>query len=126
MIDAAKAPQTTYETLRAEWKATVDADAEIRAAVADGKTGIEAVKIGIAKTLAALGDAQLTTDFKHAMNTTGVGDNPAFIKAMWKLSSFITEGKPVTPGGPSVHGQTPPNSGARPAPAASLYPNLPQ
>lgn len=126
MIDAAKAPESAYATVRTEWKAAIDADPTIKAATADGKTGLDAVKIGIAKTLNALGDPQLTADFKAAMDLTGAGDNPAFIKAMWKLSAFITEGKPVTPGGPSPHGQTPPNTGARPTPAASLYPNLPQ
>ena len=126
MIKAAKAPADTYEATRAEWKAAVDSDPDIRAAVADGKTGTEAVKIGIAKTLNALGDPKLTADFKAAMDLTGAGDNPAFIKAMWKLSAFVTEGKHVQGQNPSVHGQQAPGTTARPTPAAALYPNLPQ
>ena len=86
--------------------------------------GADAVKIGIGKTLAALGDAKLTADFKAAMDLTGAGDNPAFIKAMWKLSSFITEGKHVAGSGPSPHGQTPPGASGKPDAARALYPNL--
>lgn len=123
MIAAAKAPADSYEATRTQWKAQVDADPAIKAATADGKTGLEAVKIGIAKTLNALGDPQLTADFKAAMDLTGAGDNPAFIKAMWKLSSFITEGKHVAGNGPSPHGQTPPGQSSRPDAAHALYPN---
>ena len=126
MIKAAKAPESAYEATRTEWRAKVDADPEIKAATADGKTGVEAVKVGIAKTLAALGDPALTADFKAAMDLTGAGDNPAFIKAMWKLSAFVTEGKHVQGQNPSVHGQQAPGTSARPTPAAALYPNLPQ
>lgn len=124
MIDAAKAPAQEYESTRTAWKAQVDADPQIKGAVLDGKTGIEAVKVGIAKTLAAIGDPQLTQDFKAAMDLTGVGDNPAFIKAMWKLSAFVTEGTHVQGAKPSPHGQVAPGTSERPSAAKSLYPNL--
>jgi hypothetical protein len=124
MIDAAKAPAATYEATRAGWRATIEADPDIRSAAADGKTGIEAVKVGIAKTLNAIGDPALTTAFKEAMDLTGAGDHPAFIKAMWKLADFVTEGKHVAGANPSPHGQAAP--GAKPPTAAkALYPNLP-
>lgn len=125
MIDAAKAPAQEYESTRTAWRAAVDSDPVIKGAVMDGKTGIEAVKIGIGKTLAAIGDPQLTADFKAAMDLTGVGDNPAFIKALWKLSAFVTEGKSVQGANPSPHGQVAPGTSARPPAAKSLYPNLP-
>lgn len=124
MIAAAKGPESDYNTMRADWVSKVNADPDIKAATMDGKTGTEAVKLAIGKTLAALGDPALTADFKAAMNLTGVGDHPAFIKAMWKLSEFVTEGKHVGGQGPSPHGQTPP--GAKPPSAAkAMYPNLP-
>ena len=123
-IAAAKAPAAEYEATRTAWKAQVDSDPVIRGATMDGKTGIEAVKIGIGKTLAAIGDPALTQEFKAAMDLTGVGDNPAFIKAMYKLSAYVVEGKHVAGSGPSVHGQTPPNQGAKPSPARALYPHL--
>ena len=124
MIAAAKGPADEYTAMRTEWKAQVEADPVIRDAVLDGKTGVEAVKLGIGKTLAALGDPALAQEFKSAMNLTGAGDNPAFIKAMYKLSSLITEGKHVSGNAPSPHGQTPPNQSARPSPAKALFPNL--
>lgn len=126
MIAAAKAPATEYENTRNAWKASIEADPDIKSAALDGKTGLDAVKIGIGKTLAAIGDAQLTADFKAAMDLTGAGDNPAFIKAMWKLSALVTEGKHVAGANPSPHGQRAPGSSDRPAPAAALYPNLPR
>jgi len=125
MIAAAKAPANEYEGTRAEWRAQVDSDPVIKGAVMDGKTGVEAAKVMIGKTLAGLGDPQLTQDFKAAMDFTGAGDNPAFIKAMMKLSAYVTEGKHVTGANPSVHGQTAPGTTARPSAAASMYPNLP-
>lgn len=123
MIDAAKAPAAAYEATRTTWKAEVDADPDIKAATLDGKTGLDAVKIGIAKTLNAIGDPKLTADFKAAMDLTGAGDNPAFIKAMWKLSSLITEGKHVAGAAPSPHGQKPPGTD-KPSAAKAMYPNL--
>jgi len=124
MIEAMKAPNAEYEATRNAWKAAIEADPDIKSATAEGKTGLDAVKINIGKVLSALGDAQLATDFKAAMDLTGAGDNPAFIKAFNKLSAFITEGKHVSGTGPSPHGQRPPGSSDRPAPARALYPNL--
>lgn len=124
-IAAAKGPATEYENLRKDWKAKIEADPDVRGAVMDGKTGVEAVKIGISKTLAAIGDPVLTQEFKAAMDLTGAGDNPAFIKAMWKLSAFVTEGKHVSGTGPSPHGQRAPNTSERPTAARALYPNNP-
>lgn len=124
MIEAAKGPASEYETVRTEWKAKVDSDPELKAAVSQGKTGLEAVKLDIGRAIGAIGDPALAADFKAAMDLTGVGDNPAFIKTMWKLAAFVTEGNHVQGRNPSVHGQTPP--GAKPPSAArALYPNLP-
>lgn len=123
MIDAMKAPAAEYEATRNAWKAAIEADPDIKTATMDGKTGLDAVKIGIGKTLAAL-DPALATELKTAMDLTGAGDHPAFIKAMWKLSAFVTEGKHVAGAQPSPHGQRAPGTSDRPDPAAALYPNL--
>lgn len=125
LIEAAKAPQSTYETMRTEWVAAAKADPDMAKATNGDKTGLDAVKLDMGRALSALGDPALAADFRKAMDLTGVGDNPAFIKTFWKLSQFITEGKHVAGGGPSVHGQSPYGQGGRPSPAASLYPNLP-
>lgn len=124
MITAAKAPQDAFEATRTEWQAKVKSDPDLLAAVNGDKTGLDAVKLDIGRALNALNDPALTADFKAAMNDTGVGDHPAFVKAMWKLSQFITEGKHVAGTQPSPHGQRAPGTNERPAPAKALYPNL--
>lgn len=122
MIDAAKAPQSTYESLRNTWRTEVSADNDIKAYTLDGKSGLDAVKIDIGRALGTL-DPKLAGDFRAAMDLTGAGDHPAFIKAIWKLSQSIAEGKPVAGAGPSPHSQAAPGAG-KPSPAKSLYPNL--
>lgn len=124
MIDAAKAPQTEYEATRTQWQAKVKADPDLAKAVNGDKTGLDAVKLDIGRALNAMGDAQLAADFKAAMDLTGAGDHPAFVKTLWKLASFITEGKHVTGTNPSPHGQQAPGTAAKPSPAAAMYPNL--
>jgi hypothetical protein len=111
MIEAAKAPQATYERTRADWQASVLNDPDIKAASSGGKVGIDAVKVDIGRALTALGDIKLASDFKAAMDLTGAGDHPAFVKAFWKLSQLVGEGRHV--------------SGAGPSPAKALYPGLP-
>ena len=124
MIEAAKAPESTYTAMRTDWQAKVQSDPELAKAVNGDKTGLDAVKLDISRALNSLGDAALVADFKAAMDLTGAGDHPAFVKALWKLSSFITEGKHVSGGGPSVHGQRPLGQSERPSAASALYPNL--
>ena len=123
MIDAAKAPQAAYEAMRLEWRNTVAADAEIKSYATDGRTGADAVKVDIGKALATL-PPQLANEFKQAMDVTGAGDHPAFVKAIWKLSQSVIEGKPVSGAGPSKFGQADPSRPDKPSPAAAMYPNL--
>jgi hypothetical protein len=119
----AKAPQTAYETMRADWQAKVNADPDLKAANSGGKTGLDAVKLDIGRALNAIGDEALVADFKKAMDITGAGDHPAFVKSLWKLSQHITEGKHVVGAGPSAAGQQ--ASGSKPPSVAhALYPNL--
>lgn len=124
MIEAAKAPAATYEATRTQWQTAVKSDPELIAAVSGGKTGLEAVKLDISRALTGLNDPKLAADFKAAMDLTGAGDHPAFVKALWKLSAFVTEGKPVTGAGPSPHGQRAPGVAEKPSPAQAMYPNL--
>ncbi len=124
MIEAAKAPAATYEATRNTWQAQVRADPDLAKAVNGDKTGLDAVKLDIGRALNAIGDPTLAAEFKSAMDLTGAGDHPAFVKTLWKLSQFATEGKHVTGGGPSPHGQQAPGSAAKPSPAAAMYPNL--
>ena len=119
----ASAQEASYSAMRSDWQAKTLADADIRGYALDGRTGIDAVKVDIGRALGTL-DPTLRADFQAAMDLTGAGDHPAFVKALWQLSRAVAEGRPVSGKGPSPHGQTAP--GARPPTAAqALYPNLP-
>lgn len=124
MIDAAKAPTDAVSTMRADWRTKVSSDPELAKAVNGDKTGTDAVKLDIGRALTHL-DPGLRQEFKDAMDLTGAGDHPAFVKALWKLSQLVTEGKHVTGAGPSPAGQIAPGAAARPTAAKSLFPNLP-
>jgi hypothetical protein len=126
-IANAKAPMDAVETLRKEWRGKTEADAELKATVDknSGKTGMDAVKINIARTLAVL-PVDLQVEFKDAMNLTGAGDHPAFVKAFNKLAAFVTEGSHVAGKGPSAEGQVKPGTSTRPDVAAAMYPTLPR
>jgi hypothetical protein len=117
MIAAAKAPGEAVETMREGWRNEVKADKEIGGIIPQ-------VKADIGKAIATL-DPALATEFKLAMDLTGAGDHPAFVKAFWKLSKSVIEGTHVSGGGPSPHGQAKNGVAARPTAAQAMYPNLP-
>ena len=124
MLAAAAGPQDSYAALRTDWQGKVKSDPELSAATSGARTGLDAVKADIGRALAIL-PPDLTRDFRAAMDLTGAGDHPAFVKAMWKLSAYITEGTHVAGTGPSAHGQTAPGAATRPSAAKALYPNNP-
>lgn len=115
--EAFSAPFDTYKRMQEEWVEQVKSHPEIR-----GK--LDQVKSTIAGALDGLGDAALATDFRRAMDLTGAGNHPAFVRVLYKLAQAVTEGSGVKGTGPSPHGQ---NQGqaARPSIANALYPNLP-
>lgn len=108
-------PMKEYESQRAKWRDEVRADKEI-----GGK--LNSVLTTISKAIDGLGDAGLARDFREAMDYTGAGDNPVFIKAFYKLAQKVTEGTVVRGNGPAPVAA--PNSAPRTA-AHALYPNLP-
>lgn len=112
--EAASAPYEAWKTTQDEWKAAIKADPEI-----GGK--LDAVKASVGKLYDALGDPKLVADFKEAMEFTGAGNNPAFVKALYKLSQQLTEGGPVRGRGP-VEVRSP--TGQAPSTAQAMYPNL--
>src|SRR5207244_12187768 len=124
MLAAATGPQDSYAALRTDWQGKVKADAELAAATSGSRTGLDAVKADIGRALAVL-PPDLTRDFRAAMDLTGAGDHPAFVKALWKLSAYVTAGPHVAGSGPSAHGQIAPGTNTRPSAAKSLYPNNP-
>jgi hypothetical protein len=124
-IALAKAPDAAVTAMRNEWRGKTQADPELLATVDknSGKTGMDAVQVNIARTLAVL-PVDLQVDFRHAMNLTGAGDHPAFVKAFNRLAAYVTEGSHVAGGGPSALGQQKPGASTKPDAAGAMYPGL--
>lgn len=112
--EAAAAPYQAWADTQDAWKAEIKADPEI-----GGK--LDQVKASVGKLYDALGDPKLVSGFKEAMEFTGAGNNPAFVKALYKLSQMVTEGGAVRGRGPVEVKQ--PNGGPASA-AKAIYPNL--
>lgn len=114
---AANAGTETMNSMRTDWQNSVKNDPEIG-------SRLPQVKAEVSRALDSLNNPALVTEFKAAMDLTGVGDNPAFIKAFYKMAQMVNEGRPVSGKGPSVHGQS--QTGTQPAPSAAqaMYPNL--
>lgn len=116
-LEAAQAPYKAYTEMREGWQKAVKADPEIGSRLAE-------VKTTVAQALDSLGDPKLATEFREAMDLTGAGDHPAFIKAFYKLAQKIAPGNNVRGTGPSALGQKAPGAAPRSA-ASAIYPNLP-
>lgn len=117
MTAAATAPLTAYNEMRDGWKAATAADPELGPKQ-------KAIQENIGKAFDTLNNPKLVADFKEAMNLTGVGDHPAFVKVLNAWATQVTEGKPVRSGGPSEHGQNDKGQNQRPSVAQGMYPNL--
>lgn len=114
-----KSNQGDYASMRKDWRDEVLADNTLSAG---GKVKPEVLQT-IGRAIDGLGDAKLAGEFRQVMDTTGVGDNPAFVRTIFKLSQQVTEGRPVQGKGPSSEGQKAPD--AKPASiATAMYPNL--
>jgi hypothetical protein len=115
----AKSNQGDYASMRKGWRDEVLADSTLSAG---GKVKPEILQT-IGRAIEGLGDPKLAGDFRQVMDTTGVGDNPAFFRAFYKLAQQVTEGRPVQGKGPSELGQKAPD--AKPTSIANaMYPNL--
>jgi hypothetical protein len=106
-----------FDTLRAGWRNEIKADPkfpEMKANIGKALTAFEAAdpKEG-PKVVAA---------FREAMNFTGAGDHPAFVRALAWMSTFVVEGGHVSGEKPSPQGQG--STGPKTGPQA-LYPDLP-
>lgn len=124
MQSLARDPIEAIKTQERNWSAETLADKDISAYALDGKTGIEAVKLDIGRAKSVLSPTE-RAEFDRVMNWTGIGSNPAFVKALWRIGQHITEGRPVAGANPSPHGQTANGKVAKPTAAQAMYPNLP-
>lgn len=115
--EAVEAPFKLWADTQKAWVDEIKADKDLGGRLPE-------VKTTIARAIDGLGDPKLAESFREAMDITGAGNNPAFIRAFYKLAQQVTEGGHVAGNGPAPQGQTGP--GSRPASAgAALYPNLP-
>jgi len=110
------APFKAYVDMRKGWREEASKHAEIGGNLAQ-------VKETVSRAINQLGDAQLASDFRDAMDITGAGDHPAFIRVFYKFAQAVTEGRPVSGNQPSRFGQG--NQGRPQTAAHALYPNLP-
>lgn len=111
-----KAANGSALAIRESWRAQVKADPDIG-------PRLPAVRQTISSALDVIGDAKLSQQFREAMDFTGAGDNPAFVKTLYKLAQMVTEPRRHVQGGPSPEGQKRPGQGP-PSAAKALYPNL--
>ncbi len=115
--EAANQPYEAWTTMQEKW---------VKEAKADPTIGprMNEVKQTISRALDVLGDTKLAADFREAMDFTGAGNHPAFIKTFYKLAQMVTEGRHVAGKGPSAEGQKAP--GQTTSAAGAMYPNLPR
>jgi hypothetical protein len=114
--ESANQPYQVWQETQEQWIKEVKADRELG-------PRLNEVKTTISKAIDGLNDPKLARDFREAMDFTGAGNNPAFIRAFWKLAQMVTEGGHVAGGGPSAQGQR--RQGEVPSAARAMYPNLP-
>jgi len=115
--EAANAPYELYANMRKDWQDKVKADPEI-----GGR--LDHVKETVSRALDSLGDAKLASEFREAMDLTGAGDHPAFIRAFYRMAQKLVEPRHVAGAGPSAAGQRSPGA-SRPNLASAMFPNLP-
>ena len=115
--DAAEAPYRLWADTQKQWVNEIKADKDIGGRLPE-------IKTTVAKAIDGLGDPKLAQEFRQAMDITGAGNHPAFVKTFWKLAQMVTEPGHVSGKGPSAEGQKSPDERPRTA-AAAMYPNLP-
>lgn len=113
--EAAQAPYDLWKETQEKWVGEIKADPEI-----GGK--LDQVRAATSKVIDSLGP-KLAGEFREAMEFTGAGNNPAFVKAFYSLAQRLTEGGHVTGSGPSKQSQSTTGQ-AVPSAAEAIYPHL--
>jgi hypothetical protein len=119
--EAFQQPFKAYRDMRDGWVKDAKAHTELSGKLEPNGPVLST----IARAIDGLGDAALASEFRAAMDLTGAGDHPAFIRTFYKMAQALTEGRPVAGSGPSRHGQVAPGDRAGTSIASRLYPNLP-
>ena len=107
-------PYDDYMATRKSWQDQVKADFGSQ---------LPEVKATIGRALSLL-PPETVKSFREAMDMTGAGDNPAFVKAFYELAKRSTEGRPVQGRGPADVNRAP-GEASRPSAAQALFPKLP-
>jgi len=114
---AFEAPFNAYQDMRKEWRDKVSGDREMGHRLPE-------IKTNVTQMLNTHLGPVLADQFREAMDLTGVGDHPAFVRAFDILSSLLVEPRSHVAGSrPSPFGQA---RNAEPiSAAAAMYPHLP-
>jgi len=120
-IKSSKETLDAWQATRKEWREGIANDPALgKLTGSNGNFGPDsALVVTVNRALDGLQNPKLVSDFKDAMELTGAGDNPAFVKVLYALASKVTEGTTYARGEPSK------TANARPTAGAALYPNLP-
>jgi hypothetical protein len=118
--EALEAPYKAFKDLTDSWREESMNHPDLKGKLGPGKE----ISVRIAKALDGLQDPKLAQDFRQAMDLTGAGNHPAFIRVIAKWASAVTEGSHVAGNGPSPLGQSAPGQAERSA-AQTIWPSLP-
>ena len=118
--EQAAAPYKAYQDTVAEWLKQSQDHPDLRGKLAPGGE----VNVRIGKLLDSIPDTKLASDFREAMDITGVGNHPAFIRLMDHFAKQLTEGTHVAGNGPGPGGQQRPGAPSQPGAAAAIWPGL--
>jgi hypothetical protein len=120
-LAAADASLKAFTDMRAEWRQSMKTDDTLsKLADSSGNFGPKSPLVDtVNRALDGLQNPKLVSDFKDAMNLTGAGDNPAFVRVLHALAKQVTEGTSYATGGPVQ------SKSSRPSPGAAMYPHLP-
>jgi len=116
--EAANAPFELWRQTQENWVKEVRADPVLGPRIPQVTQSISRMIDTVAGA-----NTKIAADFRQAMDFTGAGNHPGFIRMFYEISKLITEGTHVAGRGPSPAGQRPP--GQMPSAAQAMYPNLP-
>ena len=119
--EAFQAPFKAYQDMTADWLKQSQDHPDLRGKLGPGQD----VNVRIGKLLDGVPDTKLASDFREAMDLTGVGNHPAFIRMLDHFAKQLTEGTHVAGNGPSPGGQSRPGAASQPTAAQAMWPSLP-
>jgi hypothetical protein len=120
--EVAAANNKAFWDARRAWREELKNDDMTKGLVGtDGNHGPDSPLIKtISEAMIGLQNPKLVQDFKAAMELTGAGDHPAFVKVLYSLAKQVTEGTSYANGGVPKPDKERPKSAA-----AAIFPHLP-